>query len=40
MEKGEGSMDLKIEDGRVKFSISYDGKQADAKLEISLGIED
>lgn len=40
VKKGEGSLDLKIEGGKVLFAIKYDGKQADAKFEISLGIEE
>lgn len=40
IQKGEGSLQMKIEDGKVKVALVYDGKQADAKLEISLGADE
>ena len=40
VKKGEGELSLKIEDGKVKVIVSYDGKQADAKLEVSLGVDE
>jgi hypothetical protein len=40
IQKGEGSLQMKIEDGKVKVALAYDGKQADAKLEISLGADE
>lgn len=40
VKKGEGQLELKIEDGKVKLIISYDGQQADASLTVSLSIEE
>ena len=34
--KGEGSLNLKFEEGKMKFEVKYDGKQADAALVIEL----
>lgn len=39
IQKGEGNLSIKIEDGKVVMSISYDGKQADANLSISLEVD-
>ena len=39
-QKGEGSLEIKIEDLKVKIAVVYDGKQADAKLEVSLGVDE
>lgn len=39
IEKGEGNLVLKVENGKVILSIAYDGKQADAKLEVALGVD-
>jgi len=36
IQKGEGNLSLKIEEGKVKVILSYDGQQADAKMEIIL----
>lgn len=40
MQKGEGNLSLKIEDSKVKVQLMYDGQQADAMLEVSLGIDE
>jgi len=40
IQKGEAKLSMKIEDLKVKVSLEYDGKQADAKLEVSLGIDE
>ena len=40
VKKGEGQLELKIEDGKVKLVVSYDGQQADAKLEVALSVEE
>lgn len=40
IQKGEGALSLKIEEGKVKVVLSYDGKQADAKLEVTLGADE
>lgn len=37
--KGEGNLELKVEEGKVKLSVNYDGKHADAKLEVSLEVD-
>lgn len=37
--KGEANLSLKIEEGKIVLTISYDGKQADAKLVIALEID-
>jgi hypothetical protein len=40
IKKGEAELTLKIEDGSVKIALTYDGKQADAKLEVSLSVDE
>ncbi len=40
MQKGEASLEIKIEEAKVKVALVYDGKQADAKLEIMLGVDE
>ena len=40
IQKGEGKLELEIKDGKVLFIVGYDGKQADAELKISLGVEE
>lgn len=34
--KGEAALSIKIEEGKVKSILSYDGKQADATVSIEL----
>ena len=36
IQKGEANLSIKIEEGKVKLAVSYDGKQADAMFEVSL----
>ena len=36
IQKGEGNLTLKIEEGNVVMSVKYDGQQADAELKITL----
>lgn len=36
MKKGEAKFDVKLEDGKVKLSVSYDGKGADASFVVAL----
>lgn len=36
VQKGEGNLSLKIENGKVMVELKYDGKQADASLTVSL----
>lgn len=40
MQKGEAKLSMKVEDLKVKVALEYDGKQADAKLEISLSVDE
>lgn len=39
IQKGEGNLTLKVEDGKVVMVISYDGQQADASLSVSLEVD-
>ena len=39
VQKGEGNLSIKIEDGQVKMVISYDGKQADASFNVTLEVD-
>ena len=36
--KGEAELDLKLEEGKLKLIISYDGAETDAKLEVASDI--
>lgn len=36
IQRGEGNLSLKIEDGKVIMIVAYDGQQADASLTVSL----
>jgi len=40
VQKGEGSLSLKIEEGMVKLAVLYDGKQADAMLEVKVSVDE
>lgn len=39
IQKGEASLSVKIEDGKVKMEIKYDGKQADAAFSVTLEVD-
>jgi hypothetical protein len=39
VQKGEAALSVKIEDGKVKLLLSYDGKQADAALSVDLDVD-
>lgn len=39
IQKGEGNLTIKIEDGKVMMVIAYDGQQADANLTVSLEVD-
>lgn len=39
VQKGEANLSVKIEEGKVKLSIKYDGVQADAELSVTLEVD-